>query len=53
LRTRSNEIPTLIRLRRPDPRRRFAGTLVVIPEPCTALLGGLGVLALLRRRRNA
>ncbi len=27
------------------------GTLVVIPEPSAALLGGLGVLALLRRRR--
>jgi len=27
------------------------GTLVVIPEPSSALLGGLGVLALLRRRR--
>ncbi len=27
------------------------GSLVVIPEPGTALLGGLGMLALLRRRR--
>jgi autotransporter-associated beta strand protein len=27
------------------------GTLVVIPEPSAALLGGLGLLALLRRRR--
>lgn len=27
------------------------GTLVIVPEPSTALLGGLGVLALLRRRR--
>lgn len=26
--------------------------LVVIPEPSIALLGGLGVLALLRRRRG-
>ncbi len=26
--------------------------VVVIPEPSAALLGGLGVLALLRRRRN-
>ena len=26
--------------------------LTVVPEPSTALLGGLGVLALLRRRRN-
>jgi hypothetical protein len=28
-----------------------AGTLTAIPEPSTALLGGLGMLALLRRRR--
>jgi uncharacterized protein (TIGR03382 family) len=28
------------------------GTATVIPEPSTALLGGLGVLALLRRRRH-
>ena len=26
--------------------------VVVIPEPSAALLGGLGMLALLRRRRN-
>jgi autotransporter-associated beta strand protein len=29
------------------------GTLTVVPEPSAALLGGLGVLGLLRRRRNA
>lgn len=29
-----------------------ASNLVVIPEPSAALLGGLGLLALLRRRRN-
>jgi hypothetical protein len=29
------------------------GALVVTPEPRAALLGGLGMLALLRRRRNA
>jgi autotransporter-associated beta strand protein len=29
------------------------GSISVIPEPCTALLGGLGLLALLRRRRVA
>lgn len=28
------------------------GTATVVPEPSTALLGGLGVLALLRRRRH-
>jgi uncharacterized protein (TIGR03382 family) len=27
-------------------------TLTVIPEPSAALLGGLGLLALLRRRRS-
>jgi hypothetical protein len=26
-------------------------SLTVVPEPCAALLGGLGLLALLRRRR--
>jgi len=30
-----------------------SGTLTVVPEPSAALLGGLGVLGLLRRRRNA
>jgi autotransporter-associated beta strand protein len=30
-----------------------AGTLLVIPEPSAALLGGLGLLALPRRRRHA
>jgi uncharacterized protein (TIGR03382 family) len=29
-----------------------ASALSVIPEPSTVMLGGLGVLALLRRRRN-
>ena len=31
-----------------------AGSLnvVVVPEPAAALLGGIGMLALLRRRRN-
>jgi fibronectin-binding autotransporter adhesin len=29
------------------------GTLTVVPEPSAALLGGLGVLGLLRRRRQA
>jgi autotransporter-associated beta strand protein/T5SS/PEP-CTERM-associated repeat protein len=29
------------------------GTLTVVPEPSAALLGGLGVLGLLRRRRKA
>jgi MYXO-CTERM domain-containing protein len=28
------------------------GTLTLVPEPGSALLGGLGLLALLRRRRN-
>jgi autotransporter-associated beta strand protein len=31
----------------------FSGTLTVVPEPSAALLGGLGVLGLLRRRRKA
>jgi autotransporter-associated beta strand protein len=31
----------------------FTGTLTVVPEPSAALLGGLGVLGLLRRRRKA
>lgn len=32
--------------------QRFSShTLTVVPEPSTALLGGLGFLALLRRRR--
>jgi hypothetical protein len=30
-----------------------SGTLTVVPEPSAALLGGLGVLGLLRRRRTA
>lgn len=30
---------------------QFDGTIAAIPEPSTALLGGLGLLALLRRRR--
>lgn len=29
----------------------IAGTVTPIPEPSVALLGGLGLLALLRRRR--
>jgi hypothetical protein len=32
--------------------RRGSLQLVVIPEPAAALLGGLGLLALLRRRQN-
>lgn len=39
-----------------EPASGFTGeitlTLTVIPEPSAALLGGLGMLALLRRRRN-
>jgi hypothetical protein len=31
----------------------FANAIALIPEPSAALLGGLGLLALLRRRRNA
>jgi len=27
-------------------------TITAVPEPAAALLGGLGMLALLRRRRN-
>ena len=27
------------------------GSITVVPEPSTALIGGLGILALLRRRR--
>lgn len=30
----------------------FAGNVAAIPEPSAALLGGVGILALLRRRRN-
>jgi hypothetical protein len=35
----------------PDPLKAMTGTFGVIPEPSTALLGLLGVLGLVRRRR--
>jgi hypothetical protein len=34
------------------PTNTFANGVVLIPEPSAALLGALGALGLLRRRRN-
>ena len=32
--------------------KTLGGTITIIPEPRAALLGGIGLIALLRRRRN-